>query len=340
MPPPNLPPWRIQKTDKSIQRTQQNDGDFLDRWSPQIDRHHYHRVWLHRQRKERVARQQKRRSCRNIPPQIKTQGNSGENTQPPTRPSSPRTNATCISSIVFSNLGSTFQAELDSYDDKIKSLQPGEWPSVPNPRAPILRVGNTEFHKQRARDLKKWALVEAMLYGGHSATLRDADRIQEKSKYRVGVIFSAPHHTAGSGDERWVSVSDPYQTATPYGVVHSKYRKMVVIKAFGEHCICLPIYSHNGRGLEGKQDIAEEYVDIRDVFDRRPQAPEGVYAPLLAVGGPDVRGCVVTGKSCVKLTEICSHRYDAPATIEGELDDDLSKLRVLRLFREYAAGSL
>ncbi|KAI1182885.1 hypothetical protein F5B17DRAFT_449155 [Nemania serpens] len=340
-----LPPTHKPQFRPGTARSEKFDGDFLDRWSPQTDRHHYHRVWLHRQRKARVASERRglRRSSSSMTSQSDVDNewpsaNSSFSSNPPyddiveSAPPSPRADIISPpSSIAFSDLGSTFQAELDDYNDQIKSLQDNEWPSVPTPRGSVLRVGDSEFYKQKARDLKQWSLVEGMLYGGQSATLRDSDRVHPQARYRVGVIFSAPFHTASSSDERWVSVSDPHQTATPFGVVHSKFRKMVVIKTFGDHCICLPIYSFNGRGLEGK-DFADEYVSIRDVWDRSPERPEGSNLFLLAIGDPNHPGKVVSGKSSIKLTEFCSHRYDAPATIEGELHGaTFSTMRLLAL---------
>lgn len=227
---------------------------------------------------------------------------------------------------VVSDFSSTFQDELDSYDDQIKSLQQGEWPTPPDSRGPALRVEGREFSQKNATDIKRWAFVEGMLYGGQSATLRKSDRVHPAASYEIGAIFSAPHHTASSTDERWISVSDPHNTATPFGVVHSKYRKMVVIKTFGEHCICLPVYSHNGQGFEGKAYVTEQ-VSIRDAHDRYPEQPEGIHLLLLAVRNRDFPGKIVSGKSSVKLTEFCSHRYDAPATMEGRLEVDRSDSR-------------
>ncbi|KAI1163385.1 hypothetical protein F5B18DRAFT_672154 [Nemania serpens] len=344
-----LPPKSKLQSRPGTTRREKVDGDFLDRWSPQTDRDHYHRVWLHRQRKARVARQKQgsRRSSSSMTSQSDSEdawplaisSSSSSSSSPSddifeTPLLSLRTDISPPSSAASSDLGSSFQAELDDYDDKIKSLQPNEWPAVPSPRGQVLRVGDSEFYKQKARDLKQWSLVEGMLYGGHSATLRDSDRAHPKASYRVGVIFSAPHHTASSSEERWVSVSDPHQTATPFGVVHSKFRKMIVIKVFGEHCTCVPIYSHNGRGLDGKEYISE-YVSIRDAFDRSPEPPEGVHVRLLAVADPDFRGRIIAGKSSVKLTEFCSHRYAAPATIEGELDGEtFSTIRLLKTVKK------
>ncbi|KAI0103994.1 hypothetical protein GGR51DRAFT_561371 [Nemania sp. FL0031] len=285
---------------------------FLDRWSPKLDHDHYDRVRLYRRRKETVARHQKQQEHRRRT-YISAAQSESETTVSPTDISQ--------SSLAFSNLGSEFQDELDDYDEQIKTLQQGQWPTPPQPKT-TLRIGGHDPQK-RAKELKEWGFVQGMMYGGNSATLRDSDRVHPASSYKIGVIFSAPHHTAGSS-ESWVSINDPYQTATPFGVVYSKFRKMVVIKVFGEHVISVPIYSHNGKGLEGKAFV-KEYVSIRDIADRTPLPPEGIHYKLLAIANPDFLGRVVSGKSTVKLTEFCSHRYTSPATIEGELESNSTK---------------
>ncbi|KAI0395277.1 hypothetical protein F5Y17DRAFT_424520 [Xylariaceae sp. FL0594] len=173
------------------------------------------------------------------------------------------------------------------------------------------------------------------MYGQQSASLRDSDKVHHASRYSVGVVFSAPYHVASAGDERWVSVTDPHNTATPFGVVHSKFRKMIVVKVFSEHCVCVPVYSHRGCGIEGKDaPLWEEYVSIRDVADPSPEACESAYPPLLAVAYKEFRGKIIAGKSNVKLTEFCSHRYDVAATIEGTLDSKSSSTeRLLELIK-------
>ncbi|KAI1265377.1 hypothetical protein F5Y18DRAFT_386335 [Xylariaceae sp. FL1019] len=168
------------------------------------------------------------------------------------------------------------------------------------------------------------------MYGQQSAALRVSDKVHSRRLYEPGVIFSAPYHVASSVDEQWVPANDPHNTATPYGIVHSKYRKLIVLKRFGNHCICVPIYSHCGRGLDEKEFL-DEYVSIRDLNDHDPAPTEGEYEELLAVSNSK-RGLVVKGKSCVHLTETYCHKFDAPATMEGWLDDrSFSTCRLLDL---------
>lgn len=287
---------------------------FLDRWSPKSDRYHYERVHLYRKRSDIIARRLRRQAYRRTYILESRQSSDNEDISWPTvlsdsfyddNAETPRTDCS-QSSFVFSDLGSTFQDELDEYDEQIKDLQ-DQSPAPPCPQTPTL-------------------------YAKHPTTPRKSDRIHGAESYKIGTIFSTPHHTAFSS-QQWVSASDPHQTPTAFGVVYSKFRKMIVIKKFGQHCICVPIYTHNGRGLEGKQFITE-YVSIRDAADRCPEPPQGLHLKLLAVGNPDFRGKIVAGKSSVKLTEYFSHRFNAPATMEGELDTrSLSTKRLLALVR-------
>ncbi|KAI0965354.1 hypothetical protein F4678DRAFT_485424 [Xylaria arbuscula] len=334
--PRSMPPPPLITTSQFRSRTDrvEKDGSFLDRWSPKVDSDHYSRVRLHRQRKDSVVRNRRRQGLRHSD-FLKARVTDSDDVRSVDSFGSDCTSLVSpASSVAFSDLGSTFQTELDNYDDQIKSLQQGEWPAPPTPRARALRIQGKEFSMEKAKAMKSWALAESLMYGGNSAALRDSDGIHPPTSYEVGVIFSAPHHTASSEDTRWVSTTDPYNTATPFGIVHSKYRKMIVVKAFGEHCTCVPIYSHNGRGLVGKEFITE-YVSIRDVADRNHETPEGPHVRLLAVGNDEFHGRIVSGKSNVKLTEFYSHRYDAPATIEGKLEEDksCSKKRLLHLVR-------
>ncbi|KAI1747694.1 hypothetical protein F4782DRAFT_551844 [Xylaria castorea] len=314
--------------------TTTSHDQFLDRWNPTIDPDHYRRVRLYRMRKNALTRNQGRQENRwdNLSEDRTSDSlRSTDNSQ--SMPTSPRTDSP-QSSPTVSDQSSVFQDELDNYNHQIKLLQEGEWPSPPTPRGPALRVEASELSQKKASDMKRWAFVEGMLYGGQSVTLRQSDRVHPAASYEIGIIFSAPYHTSSSKDERWVSVNDPYNTATPFGIVYSKYRKMVVVKVFGEHCICLPIYSHNGQGFEGKTYITE-HVSIRDTLDKHPEPPEGIHLGLLAVRNRDFHARIVRGRSSVKLSEFCSHRYDVPATMEGKLEDrdSESKRRLLDLVK-------
>ncbi|KAI0425451.1 hypothetical protein F5Y09DRAFT_352256 [Xylaria sp. FL1042] len=330
-----MPPPPLNSASRSLRRTDraENGSEFLDRWSSWHDRNHDRRVQLYLKRKSSIARYQQRQGLHYTRPMSAHAGEIDNVRSLNSYDSDHTPLPSPASSIAFSDLGSTFKNELDYYDNQIETLQKGEWPAPPNPREKALRMESKNFSTQTAMQLKQWFVSESFMFGRTSASLRDTDGIHPAARYRVGVIFSAPHHTASTDDSRWVSSTDPHNTATPFGVVHSKFRKMVVVKVFGEHCTCLPIYSYNGRGLEGKGFITE-YVSIRDAKEKYPEPPEGLHPMLLAVGNKDFRGQVVAGKSTVKLTEFYSHRYDAPATMEGRLEwTSQSKRRLLELVK-------
>ncbi|KAI2468675.1 hypothetical protein F4781DRAFT_397501 [Annulohypoxylon bovei var. microspora] len=210
--------------------------------------------------------------------------------------------------------------ELDRYSVRSQYLlSKNEWVSPPNPRGRTKRLDPKEFNEERLKTLKRWNVVQGWMYGLNTSTLRTTDVKQPREAYFPGVIFSAPFHTASSSDELHVPTDDPNLTATPFGTLNSKYRKMIVFRIFGEHLQCLPIYTHNNRGLEGKA-YPEEFVSIRDVNDRSPERDEGPHAGIYACRDRQYAGTFIAGKAVVKLTEVHTHRYDAPATIEGRLD--------------------
>ncbi|KAI2627085.1 hypothetical protein GGS26DRAFT_592702 [Hypomontagnella submonticulosa] len=236
--------------------------------------------------------------------------------------SSPDTPDQCLSPVEL-------REELDRYETESKLLTSQEWLAPPSPRSQTRRMNAKEYNIERVKMLKRWAQVEGLMYGLHSSSLRDSDAQQPRELYAPGVIFSAPVHTSTSSEEMYVPYDDPNLTATPFGTVLSKFRKMVILKVYGEHVQCLPIYTHNGRGLDGKE-FPREYVSIRDVADEHPAPDEGPHKGIRALRNDEFNGTFIKGRSVVKLTEIFSHRFEAPATIEGRLDLDSDSRR--RLF--------
>ncbi|KAI1504713.1 hypothetical protein F5X99DRAFT_432496 [Biscogniauxia marginata] len=304
----------------AIQR--RNEPRF-DVWTAKDDPNHRHRVELHRRRSSSVLSNRVNKPVYQRPPTahstIRKEGKNAEDLrtsllrdQSLSRPKSSLERVRDdvpqrgISPAEFKQ---TFQEELAHFDNTIDSLRQDEWATPPTPRARARRIDGKQFSQQCAQDLKCWSSAQGFLYGQTSSSLRDTDQVQRRGAYIPGVIFSAPYHTPSSNDEMWVSVNDPNLTATPFGTVCSKYRKMIVLKTYGEHCTCLPIYTHNGLGLEAKE-FPGEFVSIRDVADFKPEPNEGPHRGILAV----------------------NHRYAAPATIEGMLHpESFSRQRLFEL---------
>ncbi|KAL3420649.1 hypothetical protein PVAG01_07094 [Phlyctema vagabunda] len=101
---------------------------------------------------------------------------------------------------------------------------------------------------------------------------RSTDTVYGDEDYRQGTIFSTITHeedllrTAPEEGDSNRSVS------AMGGTVYSKYRKFVVISCFARHVIALPIFTHNGRGLQNKPN-KDEYISVRDWDLKHVAAP-------------------------------------------------------------------
>ncbi|KAI0829141.1 hypothetical protein F5Y06DRAFT_302143 [Hypoxylon sp. FL0890] len=307
--------------------TPKSHHSYPDAWESQDDALHHNRVDLFKKRRDSISLNRSRPTTP-ARPQFNAAINSelGE-VNDRWRSNTPWARDRRASSSISSDIDTSdacmspveLKNELDRYDWESQFLTKEEWLAPPTPRGRVRRMGPKQFNVEKIKAFKCWNGVQGLMYGMNSSILRDTDDRQPPEAYDPGVIFSAPFHTPGSPDEMYISNQDPHLTASPYGTINSKYRKMVVLRVFGEHVQCLPIYTHNGRGLEGKE-FPKEYVSIRDLNDHCPEEDEGPYRGLLASRDSEYKGTFISGRSVVKLTEVCSHRYEAPATIEGRLD--------------------
>ncbi|KAI5464760.1 hypothetical protein BGZ63DRAFT_451924 [Mariannaea sp. PMI_226] len=173
------------------------------------------------------------------------------------------------------------------------------------------------------------AAYESLAQGLPVETLtRVTDRIWDSKELVAGTIVSAPYHSQARRDI--VEPIDMNISYTAFGSVHSKYRKMVILEKWGEHNICVPLYTYNGRGLEGREAFQHEYLQIREAYYERY---EDADEPLMAIRHPnwDENSSFVNSKTAVKMTEkINLYRWDV-CSIEGKLTDD----SLLRLCEEY-----
>ncbi|KAL6917959.1 hypothetical protein ACHAPO_000234 [Fusarium lateritium] len=163
-----------------------------------------------------------------------------------------------------------------------------------------------------------------------TAHMRGTDKVYRKYDLSLGTIISAPYHSQKRDDT--VSTYDYNTGVTAFGAVYSKYRKMVIIECWAEHVVCLPIYSYNSKGLENRQGMVSEYMDIRDADDKRPAPGDTCDKPLLAIRDDNWpgRNTFIAGKSVVKLTERAVHLLFQKCSIEGKLEPD----HFLRLYKE------
>lgn len=147
----------------------------------------------------------------------------------------------------------------------------------------------------------------------------------------VGTIIDCPFHTPENGTE--VDTLDTDRMATVCGIVHTKTRLMVVVKNLAMHAVCVPVYSHGGKGLAGKSaETGMEFVAVQNIWSN--WVPENGHQALLAASHS---GQIFKDKSYVKFTELRSHYYGAMCGLVGKMDD-ASTSRLLDLVRGALVG--
>jgi hypothetical protein len=107
-------------------------------------------------------------------------------------------------------------------------------------------------------------------YSTKSASV-DNGKVLHAGFYAEGTIFSAVFHKRDFNQSG--QIQNNFQTVTALGTIYSKLRKYVVVAAFEDHCIAVPIGTSEGRGLQytsGK----DQYVSIRE-YDYRASAAPG-----------------------------------------------------------------
>lgn len=189
------------------------------------------------------------------------------------------------------------------------------------------------WSKNRATEFKRMAFDEMFESGQVASYSRWGEDQQPRDVYKIGTIFSVPHHSQASQDSHLlVDYDDPHVSATAFGPVYSKYRRMIVVETYTTHCTCVPIYTHNGRGLAFKSaELRRECVSIRDATKsatgHRPSETENGL--LIAYRRADVdlgsaaagsAGNWIDDRSSVHFCEVVSHRYTDRALIEGRLN--------------------
>ncbi|KAM0561133.1 hypothetical protein ACHAPJ_003637 [Fusarium lateritium] len=168
---------------------------------------------------------------------------------------------------------------------------------------------------------------------GESVTvhMRDTDQKHNKRELRPGTIISAPYHSQYR--DKTVSTVNFNTAVSGFGAVYSKYRKMIILEAWADHVVCLPIYSYNGKGLQNRQGMIEEYMDVRDAYEEDSEPGDTNDKPLQALRSEDWpgRNTFIIGKTVIKLTEKINHHIALKCSIEGKLE----KADFQRMYNRY-----
>lgn len=167
--------------------------------------------------------------------------------------------------------------------------------------------------RQAYRDISKGDVVH-----GH---MRRTDRVCDASELRLGTIISTAIHNQAR--ENTVSIDEFNKSLSGFGIVYSKYRKLIVVEEWAQHVVCIPLYSYNGRGLKGREALACEYFDVRDVDDPEPEGKD-TFCTLMAVRDEHWprENTFIEGRTVAKVTEkITFYRTDR-CSIEGRIDPE------------------
>ena len=166
-------------------------------------------------------------------------------------------------------------------------------------------------------------------------SLANKSRQIPKAYYKPGMIIRAALHEQdynGGNRRSEITQADRFRSETKFGTIFTKYRKMIVVEKYEDHYIALPLYTHNGKGLEWKAR-PEEFVSIRD------HRLEGKFKPL-SIHPPLDTETINDGidpfdpKSTAHLTYTVSRNYNLPVVHEGQLARNSFKL-LIDLFGQF-----
>ncbi|KAI8721976.1 hypothetical protein NCS52_00340400 [Fusarium sp. LHS14.1] len=162
--------------------------------------------------------------------------------------------------------------------------------------------------RQAYRDISRGDVVQ-----GH---MRSTDRVRDKSELKLGTIISTAIHNQAREDT--VAIDEFNKSLSGFGIVYSKYRKLIVVEEWEEHVVCIPLYTYNGRGLAGREDLACEYFDVRDVDDPNPEKKD-TFCTLMAIRDKKwpKKNTFIEGRTVAKVTEKITFYRTNKCSIEG-----------------------
>ncbi|KAI9805934.1 MAG: hypothetical protein M1825_000548 [Sarcosagium campestre] len=167
-------------------------------------------------------------------------------------------------------------------------------------------------------------------------------KVELPEAYRIGQIIKAVHHEPSylatiyneskeALRSREAATNNTPDSPTPLGPVNSKVRRFVVVDVYGSHCVLLPMMTHGGRGLAGK-NYKDEYILVCDAR-RVPEPPEGKKfdrQPLIAE--KLFEGEKIPANDYVWITHPVSRDYTQPIKQVGMLDaNSIARLLDYRL---------
>ncbi|KAL8757181.1 MAG: hypothetical protein Q9199_002405 [Rusavskia elegans] len=141
-----------------------------------------------------------------------------------------------------------------------------------------------------------------------------------KHFFRPGTLFRAVLHdqdfTATSSGSQ-ITVPDKHRTPSIHGPIYTKVRHMIVLALYEDHYIAIPLFTHNGTGLD-KKVKKDEFVSIRDYRDKNPIPALSKHRPLkIELVNPGI--ALFDPKSTAHITYPLARKYDLPVIPEGSI---------------------
>ncbi|KAI4129835.1 MAG: hypothetical protein LQ338_002018 [Usnochroma carphineum] len=169
---------------------------------------------------------------------------------------------------------------------------------------------------------------------------RNKGSIYPKSAFCPGMIIRGVVHeqdyiAAATGSN--LTIQEKHRTSSRYGPICTKVRKMIVLGLFQDHYTAIPLFTHNGNGLDRKAR-PDEFVSVHDHRARDPGPPLSKHKPLITQRinkGIDP----FDPKSTAHVTYALPRKYDLPVVQEGYLTHD-SLNYLIGLFRYYAPNKM
>ena len=167
-------------------------------------------------------------------------------------------------------------------------------------------------------------------------------RVQKLSKdlFQPGMIIRALCHEQDfhvTADRSVMTVADKHTTESKFGLIHSKYRKMIVLALYETHYLAIPLYTHNGNGISHKSK-PDEYISVRDHRSSQDFVNQTENGQLVT---EEINDGIhpLDPKSLAHITYPLARKYCLPLIVEGYLKDESVK-RLWKLFNGFVQETI
>lgn len=187
--------------------------------------------------------------------------------------------------------------------------------------------------------LRKNAILE-LLSCGTIETFRRPQECTREGELKRGDIISVVVHYRWQGADVDLE-DDGVSYAGIHGAAHSKFRKLVVMEAYAEHYNCAPILTYRNTGGNGRGDLLQELVHIRDA-DKCDNEELEILGEnvILARRGAWYQGEFIRAPAVVKVSERETIKYSEKCCVGGTISPEAFVFLSTRTVQAFASGSI